>query len=80
MLFKPITSEKAVKLIDIENTLLFEVDRKVNKDEIKKEAEKIFKIKIEKVRTLIFNNRKIVYIRLKKENSAADLATKLGVI
>ena len=77
MLFKPITSEKAVKLIDLENTLLFEVDRNLNKDEIKKEVEKIFKIKIEKIRTLIFNNKKVAYIRLKKENPAADLATKL---
>lgn len=80
MIIKPITTEKAVKLIEIENTLIFIVDRKDKKEEIKKEFEEIFKVKVEKIRTLIRKNNKYAYIRLKKENPAIDIATKLGMI
>ena len=37
MILKPISSEKAVKMIDLDNTLLFEVGRRETKDDIKKE-------------------------------------------
>lgn len=80
MIKKPITTEKAVKLIELENTLLFEVDDINNKTEIKKEFEKIFNVKVEKVRTHSMNNKKLAYIKLKKENPAIDVATKLGMM
>ena len=37
-------------------------------------------IKIEKIRTLIKNNKKYAYVRLIKKNPAIDVATKLGMI
>ncbi len=80
ILFKPVTTEKAVKLIERENTLLFSIERKARKYEIKKEFEEIFNVKVEKIRTLIRKNRKYAYIKLKKENPAIDIATKLGMI
>lgn len=80
MIIKPVTSEKAVKLIDIDNTLLFKVERKETKETIKKEVEKVFNVKVEKVRTLLHGNIKYAYVRLKKENPAIDVATKLGMI
>lgn len=80
MLFKPITTEKAVKIIEIENTLIFEVERSAKKNEIKKEFEGLFGVKIKKIRTLIKQNKKIVYIKLDKKNPAIDVATKLGMI
>ena len=80
MILKPVTSEKAVKMVDIENTLLFETERKNRKKDIKAEIEKIFSVKVDKVRTLIRSNKKYVYVKLKKENPAIDVATKLGMI
>ena len=80
MILKPITSEKAVKLVDIDNTLIFETEKTARKNEIKKEFENIFKVKVESVRTLIRRNNKIAYIKLAKENPAIDVATKLGMI
>jgi len=38
-MIRPITSEKAVRLIEAENTLLFETERQKTKQEIKKESE-----------------------------------------
>jgi large subunit ribosomal protein L23 len=80
MILKPVTSEKAVKLVDLDNTLLFVVERKYNKEQIHKEVEIAFNVKVEKVRTLLRNNKKYAYVKFKKENPAIDVATKLGMI
>lgn len=80
MILKPVTSEKAVKMIDLENVLLFEVERKSRKPVIKKEVEQSFGVKVDKVRTLIRNNKKFAYVKLNKSNLAIDVATKLGMI
>lgn len=79
-MLKPVTSEKAVKLIDLENTLLFETDRRESKDEIAKEVSAVFGVKVSSVRTLIRYNKKFAYVRLAAENPAIDVATKLGMI
>ena len=80
MILKPITSEKAVRMIDFDNVLLFEIPRQSRKNEIKKEVEQSFGVKVEKVRTLIRNNKKFAYVKLNKSNLAIDVATKLGMI
>ena len=80
MILKPITSEKAVKMVDIDNTLLFETEKHYSRTQIKDEVEKTFNVKVETVRTLIRANKKLAYVKLKKENPAIDIATKLGMI
>lgn len=77
---KPITTEKAVKLIELENTLIFQTDRKMRKEEIKKEIESLFSVKVDKIRVLIRGNQKKAYVKLNKKNPAIDVATKLGMI
>jgi len=75
----PVTTEKAVRLMQTENKLTFIVDRKASKQEIKKALEDLLKVKIEKINSLIttLGNKK-VYIKLSRENPAIDVATKLG--
>ena len=77
---KPITTEKAVRLIELNNTLVFEVDRRKSKTEIKKEIEEMFKVKVESINSLIRLNKKYVYAKLNEKNPAIDVATKLGLI
>ena len=77
---KPLTTEKAVMKIEAENLLTFETDKRKTKEELKKEIEDLFDVKIEKIRTLIRNNKKIVYAKLKKDFLAIDIATKLGMM
>jgi large subunit ribosomal protein L23 len=77
---KPIVTEKAVMLIERDNVLTFEVDKRLGKEDIKKQFEEIFEAKVTRVNTLIRNNKKYVYIKLKKETPAIDVATKLGLI
>ena len=80
ILIKPLMTEKAVKIIEIENTIMFEVDRRARKPEIRQEMEKLFAVKVQGIRTLIRNNTKIAYIKLKPEFKAINIATKLGMI
>jgi large subunit ribosomal protein L23 len=80
MILRPVTSEKAVKLIDMDNTLLFLVERRYDKEQIKKAVESAFSVKVDKVRTLLRTNKKYAYVKFKKENPAIDIATKLGMI
>jgi len=79
-MFKPVATEKAIKLIESENTIVFEFPRGRNKIEIKSEIEEMFNVKVDKIRTLIKHSKKIAYIRLDKKNPAIDIATKLRMI
>jgi len=80
MKIQAISTEKAVKMIEAENTILFSIDRKMDKTELRKKIEELFDVKVEKIRSHIRKGEKIAFVKLKKENSALDLATKLGLI
>ena len=77
---KLLATEKAVMMIESQNVLTFRTNMNKTKQEIKKEIESLFDIKIEKIRTLIKGNKKYAYVKLKKEFPALDLATKLGLM
>jgi large subunit ribosomal protein L23 len=79
-MLKPVTSEKAVRMIDLENTLVFIVPMHAKKPEILKEVQTLFKVKVIGVRTSIRSNMKYAHVKLAKENPAIDIATKLGII
>jgi large subunit ribosomal protein L23 len=75
----PVTTEKAVRLMQTENKLVFIVDRKSTKSQIKQALEKMLTIKIDKVNTLITpKGKKKVYITVNKEKQAIDIASQLG--
>jgi len=77
----PLSTEKAVKLMESENKLTFIVAKKAKKAEIKKALEEMFKIKVIKVSTLITpQGKKKAYIKLSPETPAIDVATQLGLI
>lgn len=77
----PLSTEKSIRLMESENKLIFIVDRKAKKQEIKEELEKLFKVKIVKVNTLISpKGLKKAYVSFSDETPAIDLATKLGLM
>ena len=77
----PISTEKAVRLMESENKLTFIVDRKSKKPEIKNALEDLFKIKVIKINTLILpSGKKKAYVKLSSETPAIDVATQLGLI
>lgn len=77
----PLTTEKAVRLMETENKLLFKVDKQASKSEIKKSIEEIFKVKVVKVSTFHTpKGEKRAYVKLSKQNPAIDIATQLGLM
>jgi large subunit ribosomal protein L23 len=81
VLKNPISTEKAVKIMESENKLIFIVDRKANKKDIKEAMESVFKVKVVKVNTLIdTSSNKKAYIKLSSETPAIDIATQLGLM
>ncbi|HLD04149.1 MAG TPA: 50S ribosomal protein L23 [Candidatus Nanoarchaeia archaeon] len=77
----PLSTEQALGKMDSENKLVFIVDRKATKPEIKKEIEQLLQVKIQKVNTLIDQSgNKKAYVRFAPGTRAIDVATKLGMM
>ncbi|MFA5797233.1 MAG: 50S ribosomal protein L23 [Candidatus Woesearchaeota archaeon] len=77
----PLSTEKSIRLMEAENILIFEVDKKANKDTIKREIESMFKVKIVRVNTRIGPDaKKRAYVKFGNETPAIDVATKLGLL
>ena len=77
----PISTEKAIRLMEAENKLVFEVDRKATKAIIKTELESMFNVKVKKVNTLIGPDaKKRAYVTFAEDTPAIDLATKLELM
>ncbi|MBI4441148.1 50S ribosomal protein L23 [Candidatus Woesearchaeota archaeon] len=77
----PVASEKAIRLMEAENKLLFRVDMKARKEDIKKAIETMFKTKVTQVRTLVTTaGEKRAYVTFSKETPAIDIATQLGIL
>jgi large subunit ribosomal protein L23 len=78
ILIRLVSSEKAVREIE-NNILLFVVAKNATKEDIRRELETKFKIKVKSVRTYISpTGDKRAYVRLMPESSAADIADKIG--
>ncbi len=74
-------SEKATRLLEEENTLTLIVRREASKPLIKQAVETLYEVKVEKVRTLITpKGEKKAYVKLAKEYSASELASRLGLV
>ena len=77
----PLATEKAVRAIEAENTLIFAVAKAATKSQIKWAIEKEYKVKVSNVRTL--NDMKGVkkaYVKLDPSTLAVDVTSKLGLI
>lgn len=78
---RPVQSEKALMLVDKQNTLTFIVDIKASKHDVKRAVELLFNVEVEGVRTLVTpRGEKKAYVKLKPEYKASELASKLGLM
>lgn len=77
----PLSTEKSIRLMESENKLIFVVNRRANKGEVKRAIEEMFKAKVEKVNLYINNKgQKRAYIKFSAETPAIDIATQLGLM
>jgi large subunit ribosomal protein L23 len=76
-----IPSEKTTLLIDSENKLVFSVDIRANKSEIKREVERVFETPVKSVRTLIsLKGEKRAFVTFEEEGKAKEIGTSLGIL
>ena len=76
----PKITEKAVRLIEEENKLVFIVHEDSNKKEIKRAVEMLFEVEVEKVNVQITPKaKKRAYVKLTPEHNADEIAARLGV-
>ncbi|CAI5760632.1 unnamed protein product [Candida verbasci] len=77
----PIATETAMKKVEDGNTLVFQVDIKANKHQIKSAIKELYDVEAEYVNTLIRpNGTKKAYIRLTADHDALDVANRIGYI
>ncbi|MEM2207646.1 MAG: 50S ribosomal protein L23 [Sulfolobales archaeon] len=76
-----VSSEKAIAYMERYNTLIFIVDLRATKHDIKRAVEELFGVKVLRVRTVITpKGEKKAYVKLTQEYKASDVATKLGMV
>ena len=77
---KPLVTENTFDLIEDQNKLVFIVERTANKYKIRQAIENLYNVKIIKINTLITpSGEKKALVKLHPNDSAADLAIKLGI-
>merc|ERR1719251_353753 len=77
----PVTTESAMKKIEEINTLVFIVDIKATKINIREAVQAMYDVKAAKVNTLIRpDGKKKTYVRLTQDYDALDVANRIGII
>lgn len=74
-------TESASLMVEKDNKLIFVVNLKAGKAEIKKAVEELYEVKVSKVNVQITNQgTKKAYVKLTPEFKASDVAIKLGIL
>jgi large subunit ribosomal protein L23 len=76
----PLGTEKSIRLMEAENKLIFMVDRRATKKEIKEAVEERFEVKVAQVRTHNTTQGKKALVTFGEGTLAIDVATKLGLM
>ena len=77
----PLSTEKSIRLMEAENKLMFVVDKKATKKEIKKSIEEMFKVVVDDVNTFVnAEGEKRAYVKFSAKNPAIDIATQMGLM
>lgn len=80
-LMYPIATEKAINMIEKDNVIVYVVDSRATKKDIKSEFENIFKVKVVRVATTRMpRNFKKAFIKISPESRASDIALKLKLV
>ena len=77
----PLSTEKSIRQIEFDNKLVFVVNPRATKADVKKAVEELFKVKVAKVNVQnSFKGEKRAYVKLSPESLASDVSADLGLI
>ncbi len=77
----PLMTESASIMVEKENKLIFIVNLKTRKSDIKKAVEELYEVKVKEVNTQITpQGEKKAFVKLHPDFKATDVAIKLGIL
>jgi ribosomal protein uL23 len=77
----PLSTEKSIRKMESDNTLVFIVDKKSTKPQIKSAIEELYGAKVVSVKvTITQDSKKKAYVKFSDETPAIDIATKMGLM
>jgi len=77
----PLMTESASVMVERDNKLIFIVNLKAGKGDVKHAVEELYEVKVSKVNLLITpQGEKKAFVKLTPEFKASDVAIKLGIL
>ncbi len=81
IIFYPLMTESASLMVEKDNKLIFIVNLKAGKPDVKKAVEQLYEVKVAKITMLITpQGEKKAFVKLAPEYKASDVAIKLGIL
>ncbi len=81
VVFYPLMTEAASLMVEKDNKLVFIVNLKASKSDVKRAIEELYEVKVEKVNLLTTpQGQKKAFVKLHSDYSASDVAIKLGML
>lgn len=75
----PVATEKTMLLIEKENKLTFRVAKSATRDQVRREVEELFSVKVESVNMMADKKGKKAIVKLKEGFSAEEIGTRIGI-
>ncbi|UCG46000.1 MAG: 50S ribosomal protein L23 [Candidatus Bathyarchaeota archaeon] len=77
----PVMTEVTSRLLETENKLVFVVNLKGTKGDIKRAVEELYEVEVQSVNTSITpTGEKKAFVKLQPDYKAVDVAIKLGIL
>ena len=77
----PLMTESASVMVERDNKIIFIVNKKAGKSDVKRAIEHLYDVKVSKVNLLITpQGVKKAFVKLTPEFKASDVAIKLGIL
>jgi large subunit ribosomal protein L23 len=81
VIFYPLMTEAASIMVEKDNKLVFIVNLKAGKSDIKKAVEQLYEVEVDRITVLTTpQGEKKAFVKLKPEYRASDVAIKLGIL
>ena len=81
VIYYPLMTESASLMVERDNKLIFIVNKKANKKDVKRSVEELYDVKVDRVTMLITpQGEKKAFVRLQPDYKASDVAIKLGLL
>ena len=81
VIYYPLMTESASLMVEKDNKLIFIVNLKADKRDVKGAVEQLYEVKVDRVTILTTpQGEKKAFVKLNSEYKASDVAIKLGIL